>query len=197
MTQTRRAEPDEVEELGRLLGRSFQDDPLLVHMLPDPEQREQLGAANFEPVVRLAMQTGEVWRHGGSVACWQPPGKHHPTEDEVRSARLDQVASVLGEDAVGRLGAVFAFLDERLQANQVPDHWYLSLLGTEPELKGQGHGARVLQPVMTKAAEQGVPCYLETLAERNVAFYTRQGFALIEAGVEPGSELPYWLFLTS
>jgi GNAT superfamily N-acetyltransferase len=165
-------------------------------MLPDAAVRERLSHANFEPVVRLSMQTGEVWRHGGSVACWQPPGKHHPSEQEVKAARLDQVPSILGEDAVARLMGVFAHLDERCQANAVPDHWYLSLLGTEPELKGHGHGAAVLAPVMTRAAEQGVPCYLETLAERNVAFYTKQGFDLVESGVEPTSGLPYWLLLT-
>ena len=78
----------------------------------------------------------------------------------------------------------------------MPDHWYLGLLGTEPELKGHGHGAAVLKPVMQRAAEQGVPCYLETMAERNVSFYSRQGFDLIESGVDPSSSLPYWLFLT-
>ena len=85
------------------MGRAFQGDPLLMHMLPDAVVREQLAYANFEPVVRLSMQTGEVWRHGGSVACWQPPGKHDPTEQEEREAGLDRVASVLGDAAVGRL----------------------------------------------------------------------------------------------
>jgi GNAT superfamily N-acetyltransferase len=195
VTETRRADRDEVEELGQLMSRAFQDDPLFVHMVPDRAERERLGYANFEPVVRLAMQTGEVWRHGGSVACWQPPGKHDPTEQEVRASGLDQVSSVLGEAAVGRLSAVFATLDERGAANHVPDHWYLALLGTEPEHKGKGHGAAVLRPVLERAAAQGVPCYLETMAERNVAFYSRQGFALLESGVDPGSSLPYWLFL--
>jgi len=186
---------DDLRPAAELLGRAFYDDPLLVYALPDPVQRRALAADHFEPIVRLSMLAGEVWRAQDAVACWCPPGSHQPDQEELVASGLDRMPELIGAEGAARLEAVFAHLEERRLALAVPDHWYLSLLGTEPGSKGQGQGGRAVAPVLTRSDESGVPSYLETMYERNTRFYERLGFQLVEHGKEPTSGLDYWLYL--
>jgi ribosomal protein S18 acetylase RimI-like enzyme len=62
-------------------------------------------------------------------------------------------------------------------------YWYLEVVGVEPAAQGMGIGTRLLEPVLTVADEAGQLCYLETITERNVAWYRRLGFEVRSAGV--------------
>ncbi|MGH2912475.1 MAG: GNAT family N-acetyltransferase, partial [Solirubrobacteraceae bacterium] len=53
---------------------------------------------------------------------------------------------------------------------------YLAVLGTEPDMQGQGLGSAVLEPVLRQCDNDGVAAYLESSKERNIAFYARHGF---------------------
>ena len=74
------------------------------------------------------------------------------------------------------------FLREMKQIDQLhrrimpKPHWYLWALGVAPEHQGQGIGGDLLSPTLVQAQEMGLPCYLETETEDNVAFYTKRGF---------------------
>ncbi len=71
-------------------------------------------------------------------------------------------------------------------------HWYLATLGTAPERQGQGVGAALLQPVLDRADEDGMPAYLESSKERNVPFYARFGFEVVEELHSKASGPPMW-----
>ena len=66
------------------------------------------------------------------------------------------------------------------------------LLGVEPACQGRGLGGALLRPILARADAESVPCYLETFAEQNLAFYARYGFAAVTAGTEPVSGIPFW-----
>jgi len=55
-------------------------------------------------------------------------------------------------------------------------HWYLMAVGTSPSRQGTGLGSSLLQLGTSKADAAGIPCYLETATESNVAFYSKRGF---------------------
>jgi ribosomal protein S18 acetylase RimI-like enzyme len=73
-----------------------------------------------------------------------------------------------------------------------PRHWYLFLLGVDPSRQRQGIGGRLIEPVLSKAAADGVTCYLDTTHERNVSFYRRHGFEVVTAGQVPGGGPRFW-----
>jgi N-acetylglutamate synthase-like GNAT family acetyltransferase len=49
----------------------------------------------------------------------------------------------------------------------------------QPECQGQGIGNRLLQPVIDRASEEGLPCYLITFTERAIRFYQQNGFEIV------------------
>ena len=59
-------------------------------------------------------------------------------------------------------------------------HWYLATLGTAVEQQGRGVGGALLRPVLEHCDAEGIPCYLESSKERNVPFYRRHGFEVVE-----------------
>ena len=54
------------------------------------------------------------------------------------------------------------------------------MLGTDPDAQGRGLGSAVLQGVLEQCDSDGVAAYLESSKERNVDFYARHGFRVLD-----------------
>jgi ribosomal protein S18 acetylase RimI-like enzyme len=72
-------------------------------------------------------------------------------------------------------------------------HWYLATLGTDPDRQGQGVGSALLRKVLERADLEGLPAYLESSKERNLAFYGRHGFEVTGEIHTPGGGPTLWL----
>ena len=64
-------------------------------------------------------------------------------------------------------------------------HWHLMVLGVEPSNR-DALGENLIEPVLSQADAEGVPCYLETFNPGNVTFYKKLGFRIEGAGQIPG-----------
>ena len=71
-------------------------------------------------------------------------------------------------------------------------HWYLATLGTAVDRQGTGVGSALLRPVLEHCDAEGIPCYLESSKERNLPFYRRHGFEVVEEVPLPGDGPPVW-----
>ncbi len=80
-----------------------------------------------------------------------------------------------------------------LHSSLVPgDHWYLLGRGVHPQHQGQGWGSELVRYGLTRARSMNLPCYLETMNQRNIAFYQRQGFRLIGDRLMARGSLTIW-----
>ena len=59
-------------------------------------------------------------------------------------------------------------------------HWYLGILGVDPRHQGEGLGARLIDHTLDRLDREGLPAYLETDKESNLAWYARRRFELRE-----------------
>jgi ribosomal protein S18 acetylase RimI-like enzyme len=62
-------------------------------------------------------------------------------------------------------------------------YWYLEVVGVDSTAQGLGIGTWLLEPVLALADETGQFCYLETMTERNVAWYRGLGLEVRDARV--------------
>ncbi len=96
------------------------------------------------------------------------------------------------------LGAFRRFLSisdyiEKLHKRDMPeDHWYLMILGVDTAKQGQGIGGSIIQPILARADADGLPCYLETMKEINVAFYEKHGFQVVVEDDLPNGGPHFW-----
>jgi ribosomal protein S18 acetylase RimI-like enzyme len=179
------------------LARAFHDDPLQVHCLPDPVARAQRSPAHFELVLRYGLMFGEVLTTAGAprgAAVWLGPDAWDVTPERAAAAGLDRLPSAIGNEAADRFLAALAVLDPYHQRDVPAAHWYVMVIGVEPDAQGRGLGRALLQPVMARADARGQPCYLETAQPRNVAFYEHLGFRVLADIVDPTSGLRMWTF---
>jgi ribosomal protein S18 acetylase RimI-like enzyme len=187
----------EAERAGETLARAFYNDPLAVYMVPNPADRLRQLPWHFATLVRYGALFGEAYATSQNlrgVAVWLRPGEGEMTPGRISAAGMDQAPVVLGTSAWDRFMGVMEFM-EGLRAVDMPeDHWYLAAIGVDPEVAGRGLGSALLRPVLAAADAQGVPCYLETVAAQNKAFYERHGFVKVRHGVESISGVSYWTF---
>jgi ribosomal protein S18 acetylase RimI-like enzyme len=197
-------------QASHLLARAFHEEPLMVHYLPQPSVRLQALPIFMLITLRYSLANGEVWTtpaHDG-VACWLPPGKTEMggwglIRASLGAFPLRLLLPVLPGGGPDGLEAVslrrkWQFLKkldriekelDRIHAGVAPGpHWYLLTLGVEPARQGQGIGSRLIAPLLDRARSAGLPCYLETMTELDVAFYRKNGFQVAsEVDLVPGS----------
>jgi ribosomal protein S18 acetylase RimI-like enzyme len=101
----------------------------------------------------------------------------------------------MGREAGNRM-RYFGEHVESLHKKLVPRrHWYLQVIGVEPGEQGRGYGGRLMRPGLARADREGLPCYLETQNEQNLALYRHYGFEVIEEFVVPGTAFNNWIML--
>lgn len=177
--ELRRATSRDVGELVGVLTRAFDDDPVARFMFRG-ERRRRRGLPKFFSIQlrHMYLEAGEVWTTADTVgaALWGPPGKPRPgLRDLWYLSPLVPHLIGLGR-ALGDAGRLLAEVDRRRPRQA---HWYLATIGTDPQRQGQGVGSALLAPVLRRCDEDGVPAYLESSKERNLAFYGRHRFEVV------------------
>jgi GNAT superfamily N-acetyltransferase len=171
------------------LARAFWPDPLFGFFNPDKLKEYGMLPKVFSAFLADAAPFDRTW--GAMVgdrvvgaAVWVPPGGMPRTKrrEAMMQARVGRLL-ITGTNR--RLG--LQLLTEVDKVHPAEPHWYLALLGTDPVAQGSGVGGALLQPALELADTDGVPCYLETQKEENLAFYGRHGFELLHTISVPGS----------
>lgn len=187
--------PDQIPAAGAVLARALFEDGLAKHMYPDPEERKARIPWHFSAMVRYGVLFGRVFTTVGTprgVAVWLTPGETAMTDSRIAAAGLDASPAVLGEEAFGRFLSVVSQIEPYREQDVSSRHWYLALVGVDPDYSGRGIGGSLLKPVLAAADGDDLPCYLETAEERNVAFYQKHGFEAVRYGTIPDTAVEYW-----
>ena len=123
--------------------------------------------------------------HSGA-AMWTEPGRWR--EDLRQSLMLIPMLPVL----LPRIRRSTRAVREIERRHPVEPHYYLSVLGTDPEQQGGVFGSALLTPVLDRCDSEGIAAYLESSKESNVDFYARHGFAVTDR-IELPDGPPLWL----
>jgi len=173
----RKARRSEVAAIAGVLARAFDDDPLTCWMFPDPAARRERLPRLFVGLMREALPLDEVYTtealHG--AAFWNPPGTF--PFGWQGTTRMGWTTARLLRGRLARCAAGLLFFDRHHPTER---HWYLQMLGTEPDWQGKGVGSALLSPVLERCDRAGERVYLEASKEKNISFYARFGFAVTE-----------------
>lgn len=172
--------PAELPAAEALLARAFRDNPLNRAVIgPDPARRLRANRAGMRALLPGARAHGCVLgAHRGQALVGAlvavPPGGY-PLPPPPFALRLRTLLAQ-GLRVATRWNAVFDRLD-RLHPPYA--HWYLGLLGVDPERRRSGVGRALLRHWLARAVDrEGAPAYLETDRPENLAFYGADGFAV-------------------
>jgi ribosomal protein S18 acetylase RimI-like enzyme len=177
-----------------LLGRAFAGDPLAPFLFPDEQQRARR-FARF-----LGIPLCYCWRYGtvactpglSAVSCWLPPGHTSMTTTGMLRSGAMSWALRLGWSGLRRVSILGADVDRTQRRLVAAPHWYLFVLGVEPERQRQGLGTMLLRAGLARADASRQPCYLETTNAQDVPYYEKFGFAALGEETIPRGDLRYW-----
>jgi ribosomal protein S18 acetylase RimI-like enzyme len=181
VVSARRATPADIELVTTIVELAFANDPLWSRAL------SPLSVAQRRPFWRLfaegTLRYPWTWLLEGdrATSLWIPPGgtEMSPEQEE----RLSALASGLGseEDNFHELLRRFDVAHPRAEP-----HYYLSLLGTHPDHRGQGLGMRLLAHDLELIDEEHCAAYLESSNPANNRRYESAGFKSVGEFSYPG-----------
>jgi len=174
--EVRRADAGEAGTLSDVLARAFADDPVMNWFFRG--RRRPVHTRRFFILrLRHLLPQGETYttEDRAGAAIWAVP-------ERWRTTPLQTFAMTLAfAPAVGRRAmAAMRGMEMIEHAHPKAPHYYLAVLGTEPDLQGRGVGSALMRPVLESCDRDEIPAYLESSKERNVDFYARHGFRVLE-----------------
>lgn len=178
-TTVRQAEHKDIPALAKALAGAFYDDPVVGFAWPDDAKRLRRAERSFAGHLDTlwGRRTVHTDPEFSAVAVWAEPDKWKFSLGATARIALTTMRTRV------RTAALLAYLRTDALHPDEP-HWYLEFLGTVPEKQGKGHGGKVLAPVLARADEEGVAVWTWSSNKRNLPFYHRHGFAVLD-------ELPF------
>lgn len=173
----------QIRVTAEVLARAFDDSPIMRYVLPKDRARTICMRAFFISGLVDAHKHGEAWVAivDGDItgaAVWLPPGSYPPGSGRQARQMLHLLAVV--PVAMGSLFRSLKYLRAVEAEHPKAEHWYLATLGVEPVHQGHGYGTQLLDAVLQRTDEAGMPTYLETDKERNLAYYARHRFTQMD-----------------
>ncbi len=164
------------ERLLEVLLGAFAVDPVHLWMFPDQASRRRRQTRLFRRVLSIYARSGAIWTTDdlAGAALWEPPRHDNPTISQF----FDFALSVVPVFGCRALTVVRGMAPLATLHPQEP-HWYLAILGSQPSRQRSGVGRALLQPVLRRCDDEGLPAYLEASREENIGYYERYGFELI------------------
>jgi ribosomal protein S18 acetylase RimI-like enzyme len=192
--QVERLDPARYHLAKAALGRAFADYPLMVYAAADDRRRRPAVTHLYGAILWDAFRWGEVHvtPDVAAVCAWLPPAYSVPTFWRQARSGMLQLPFRFG---LGGFRKLFTYggIAERLHHDHAPmPHYYLAAIGVSPERQGQGVGSALMQPMLARADEQKVYCWLDTHVPKNVLLYERHGFEVAERVDPPGHQVPVW-----
>jgi ribosomal protein S18 acetylase RimI-like enzyme len=183
-----------LDESARLLANAFRDDPVMHYFYPFDEQQAnqcRLALLRFACQVRLDLEWPligivEGTRVWGVAGISAPEKKSWPASLERHYKELEEV---VGTEALQRQEAYSDLVDRSRPAEP---HYFVGVLGVDPEAQGRGYGRRLLDEAhrMSKSDPQSYGVWLDTENPKNVGFYEHLGYEVVaEVRLE---ELTIW-----
>jgi len=162
------------------LSDAFADDVMFDWFLRTDSRRDAARLTFFDFIIRsMVFGAGSIERPaiGGAAAVWLPFEALKPTPLMTELRALPVLLGATGLARFARLAAVRDCMDKHHPMDR--PHAYLMFLGVSRE--AQGHGVAA-----------GLPAYLETQTERNIALYRRHGFEVTSENRPRSDSPPLW-----
>jgi ribosomal protein S18 acetylase RimI-like enzyme len=172
----------ELDESVGCLVTAFAQDPITGFLLqPGPGYKERL-AQFFSLLMRaritlkmpVVVARGTAGIHGAAMGY----ATAHPAWPKDLTEEWDRF-----ESAIPEFTERMAIYDEiAAKGKPAAPHYYLGVIGVDPESHGRGIGTQLLRSFCDLSAGDPLSCgvYLETAQESNLGFYERAGF--VETG---------------
>ena len=171
-----------INEAAALLSKVFWDDPMTIFLYPSTAERRDLQPSFYALNIEHAAIGGELYTTSSfkGIAVWRFPGDDTRRKVDSDKDPRNGLPQAMGAGPFERLMVIVECTYAMHRSLVKGKHCYLLFLGVEPGQQGHGVGSMLIKPILKRADEEGLPCYLETMKEVNLAFYGKHGFRAVD-----------------
>ena len=186
---------DALEQAVDVAVGAFGEDPFFSYLFDDPARRHVAVARLHRAVlVHLAqigiVRTAYLDDRVVGVALWVPPGKWpYPMSVQLRQAAGAMRAFLPNLGSLPRAGRILRSVE---LAHPKRPQWYLQLLMVDPTVQRQGIGGILQASTLELCDAEGLPAWLETQKQDNLAYYARFGFEVAKEHRPVPDGPPMW-----
>lgn len=188
----------QVEQGAELLARALQNAPDMKFLIGDNARMlDKVTLRFYQAVIRVGLLYGEVYTTPSmeGVAVWVSPENTNFTLGILfRTGFLTAILSLGFRPMLRFINSSNYVQKLQKQAISGP-RWVLVYLGVEPSQQGKGIGGILIHPILARADADGVPCYVESANARNLTFYKRHGFEIVNHGQVPNGGPQVWIMV--
>jgi ribosomal protein S18 acetylase RimI-like enzyme len=173
--QIRSATASDIEPVSLMLARAFADDPVKLFLVGGKQLAPERVAPFFRVMQTIQLPHGHVYTTDdhAAAALWSPPGAW-----KIPVSAIARHAGTLLKLYGWRFLPNLTVLNDMEKHHPPEPHYYLEIIGTDPDQQGRGLGTALMTPMLERADREGVGAYLESTKESNLAFYARFGFTV-------------------
>jgi GNAT superfamily N-acetyltransferase len=191
-----RLKEEQIESAADLMTRVFFEQLDFVSFETTEEQRQSY-RDGYLRVVRYAYVHAEPYAATVEdkvvgLALWLPPHALTSEKEEQVEFGVQELTQIF-QESLGHLYSLGKVLDETVRRELRQPFWFMpSRLDIDPEYRGRGVASALVRPVLLRADEGKVPCYVETILEPMVSFFCKKGFEIRAEGIDPSNGTRYW-----
>jgi len=170
---THSARLDEMPQVVSTIVAAFITDPFARFVWPSPHEYLRSGPLFIREFAGGSFERGSAYVSAdfSGAALWLPPGVY-PNGDALEKVVRDTAQPE-------RLDEVLLTLQGMEQSHPQEPHWYLPVIGVEPNAQGRGLGGALMRHAVARCDQEGSLAYLESTNPRNISLYERHGFEAI------------------
>ncbi|MCF7832119.1 MAG: GNAT family N-acetyltransferase [Candidatus Marinimicrobia bacterium] len=181
-----------------IITNAFSEDPCLKYLLNSEEYDHDKAKFIHEYTLKIGFFYGSVQTASSAnegVSIWMPPKR--VTTSPLMFIRAGGLSLRKNVDlkVIDRIQVYGDYCGSLHQKYVKEPHWYLESIAVDPKEQGKGFAGKLLRPALDYFDKYGFPCYLETHNPKNVTFYEKYGFNVMEIGKLPGTNKPHWAML--
>ena len=193
-----RLDESHIKPAAELLARAFYNDPGFAYIIPDASQRKEKLQYLFQLTLASSFRRGEVYAISPNlegIAAWLPPEAVDTIFWETPDSTDSELIAEIGKDVIDSLQAWSDYYGPLHKQHAPFPHWFLEDLAVDPPFQGKGYAGAMLRAMFARLDRENMPCYLRTQNGRNVSFYQRYGFKVVDEGEVPGTGIGNWCLL--
>lgn len=184
----KRAAPSQKSIAIDILTKSFDDNKSVNYVVKQDSQRLSRIRGLMEYSFDVCNRFGDVWLSDDEQACaliLLPDRKKTTLHSILWDVKL--ALSVIGIDRVSKVLA----RESKIKAFHPKEPFsYLWFIGVTPDKQNKGTGSLLLRELADHYQKSTRPIYLETSVDRNIPWYTKNGFEIFKS-----LELSYTLYM--
>lgn len=174
MDEIRTMRNSDADASARSLADAFGDDPVMGWAGKFDDNRERL-VPLWRLIINFRIGKSDpllfTTEDNEANAVWDAPGDADLATIDLVKGLPSMLRSF--RTGVPRLLRMIQAMDK---AHPKEPHYYLLAIGVSHAHQGRGLGSAVIQPMLDRCDQEGLPAYLENTKPKNEAFYARHGF---------------------